>query len=53
MESRGQRTIQMPACAIIAVPGAVRVSMLYAMYMRRNSKCTEDKIELYASSLLL
>lgn len=53
MESRGQRTIQMPACAIIAVPGAVRVSNFCMMRVRKNSRCTEDEIELDAFPLLL
>lgn len=51
-KSRGQRTIQMPAWAIIAVPGGVRVSICMAC-LDRKSRCTEDEVELYAFSLFL
>ena len=46
----GQRTIQMPAWAIIAVPRAVNVNiLLYGMHERS----TEDEVELNALSILL
>ena len=43
----------MPACAIMAVPGAAMVSNVCMACMRRKSACTEDKIELYAFPVLL
>ena len=53
MKSCSQRTIQMPACAIIAVPGTVKISILCMACMRRNSRFTKDKVELNAFSVLL
>lgn len=49
----GQQTIQIPAWAIIAVPGAVDVSMCCMAWVRGNSRCTEDEVKLYALSILL
>lgn len=37
----GQRTIQMPAWAIIAVPGGGNVSICCVAYTRKENKCTE------------
>ena len=53
MNSCSQHTIQMPACAIMAVPGRVEVSIVCMACVRRNSRLTKDEVELNAFSVLL
>lgn len=49
----GQRTIQMPAWAIIAVPGGGNVSICCIADLRRENRCTEDQVKLDAFSIFL